>query len=250
MSQQQRMKPLPPEVQAELRRRLEAGEPLPPGVVPMQGRQGPGNMPGMPPGMGGMPGAQSPEDVKTQLNPIPHGEQGIAVVREQTGCPLGPEAQKLNDFIKQLLNYKTDDEAVHDAIDETISKGLGVGIRGHRHCDKQIKTRTMCYFSKDDKLGVFAEQISKIEEDMSELESKIKDIVERGNALIKERFEYIVKTYGLSLEKYFYWIDEDKGLVESVLLDCDRCKGITKMRKARQEAEALVKSLQKDPKEA
>ena len=235
-------KRLPPEVEAEMLRRMAAGQPLPPGVI---ARQGAAPMPGAMPMPGGAP--PSAEDIKKQSNPIPHGDEGRALIREQSTCDLAPEATRINAVLPAIMDFKTDDEKIHSEIDDLVGRGLIAGLRGKRHCENQFRTRVVCNFSKDEKLSTIAADLAGIEEEMTELERKIQETVARGRALLKERFEYATSTYGLATDKYYYWIDEDAGTIESVSLDCEGCKGSSNLKKARKNVEELHRKIYPKP---
>jgi hypothetical protein len=234
---------IPPALAKEIQAALAAGRPLPSGViaVPEGQRPPPGAIPAgmsaqLPPGMQ----PQMPPPSKAQHNPIPDGDEGLKILRGFANCPIPQESTKLNRMLQMILqNQSTDD----DSADEVLAKGLTAAMKANRYCSQNRKTRTVCIFSEDEKLQDLHLKIKEETANLEALNKEMEECVKRGNTLLMDRWKKAVDTYGLSPEKYLYHIDEEKGIIEQVDLNCDTCKGVVVIRHARQEVtEKLMKS--------
>lgn len=237
---------IPPDLEQQIRQRMAAGAPLPPGVVAVpQGTQPPPGAvptgivapaPGRPLQAAQMPGAR-PQAIN---NPLPEGDQGIEILRNMSDCPIPAESKKLNELIKKLVTTTPEDD---DIVEKTLSKGLTVVIRANRYCTQQIKTRTVCIFEEDEVLAQDHKQLNELTEELDELHKKLQDCVARGQKVLQHRWNYAVKTYGLAPDKFSYRVDEEKGIIEQIELRCQECKGATTIKKARQETAAALETL-------
>lgn len=174
---------------------------------------------------------------KAQHNPIPDGEDGLKILRGFSDCPIPQESTKLNRLLQMMLQDQTN--ADEDA-DEILSRGLMAAMRANRYCSQNKKTRTVCIFAEDEKLKVLHEGIQTEQANLERLNKEIEECVKRGNTLLQERWKKVVDTYGLNPDKYLYHIDEEKGIVEQVDLDCEKCKGVEVIKTAREAATAKL----------
>lgn len=235
----QRPQMIPAALAKEIQAALAAGRPLPPGVVAVPSGQAP--PPGaVPTGMvaqmaGGQPPQQTP--TKQQHNPLPDGDEGLKILRGFANCPIPGESNKLNKMLQMVLQtHGTEDEAV----DDVLARGLTAAMKANRYCSQNKKTRTVCIFAEDEKLADLHQKLKTESDNLDRLNKEMEECVKRGNTLLQERWQKAVDTYGLSPEKYFYHIDEEKGIVEQVDLACDSCKGVTIIKKARQDVTDIL----------
>lgn len=224
---------IPPALAKEIQAALAAGRPLPPGVIAVPDGQRP--PPGaIPAGMSAQmpPGAQPQmPPTKSQHNPIPDGDEGLKILRGFSNCPIPQESTKLNRMLQMILQNQADD----DSADEILAKGLTAAMKANRYCTQNRKSRTVCIFAEDEKLLELHKQITEEQSNLERLNKELEDCVKRGNAILSDRWKRAIETYGLNPDKYLYHIDEEKGIIEQVDLECDKCKGITIIQQARKE---------------
>ncbi len=182
---------------------------------------------------------------RAQNNPIPAGEEGLALLRGLSECPIPAESQKLNKLLAVLVKERVDD----DAIEEVMMRGLTAALRANGYCHNNQKKRTACIFSEDDKLQKMHTDFLELEKETLALSDALEIKKQKVIKLLQDRWSYAVKTYGLDTQKFSYRIDEEKGIIEHVDLQCAECKGATKIRKARQETTEMVMRLDKQKKE-
>jgi hypothetical protein len=174
---------------------------------------------------------------KAQHNPIPDGEDGLKILRGFSDCPIPQESTKLNRLLQMMLQDQTNAD---ESADEILSRGLMAAMRANRYCSQNRKTRTVCIFAEDEKLKELHDGIKVEQENLERLNKEIEECVKRGNLLLQDRWKRAVDTYGLNPDKYLYHIDEEKGIIEQVDLDCEKCKGVEVIKTARQEATAKL----------
>jgi hypothetical protein len=218
---------------------MAAGEPLPPGVVAVPEGMAP------PPGAvntgvsmpaGRMPSQQNVTASRASHNPLPVGEEGLKILRALSECAIPEESRKLNELLQMCIKSESDS----DEIEQTLTRGLVVALRANKYCRDQTKTRTVCIFEEDAKLKELHASIKTTEARLNELQKEMKDCIDVVTKAVNERWAIAVKNYGLSPEKWSYRIDEEKGLVEQVDLQCLECKGVTRIRKSRQETTEML----------
>lgn len=231
MNQPQR---LPPQLEAEIRRRIAAGQPLPPGIKAV-------------PAGGGMPLQHPAMQARETVNPIPGGAQGLQVLRQMSECNIPKESQTISDMLKTLATETNHDD--QEEIEKVIASGLATAVRANYYCNENLKTRVAVQFAADDKLKALNEELNVLDVEREQLQTRLQEIVGKAQGLLKERWTHSVKTYGLAPDKFFYWISEKDGTIEEVELKCHECKGATKIRKARQEIEELIARLRSGVKE-
>jgi hypothetical protein len=192
----------------------------------------------------GMQGAQYPgSNSKAAANPIAEGMDGIKTLRNMGNCTIPEESQKLNAQLQVLLNMDGDNEVAEAA----LGKGLFAGLKMNKHCRTHTKTRVAVMFDKDEKLKGITQQLKDAEEKALNLQRQLQEIANNAQELLTERWTYSVKTFGLNPDANFYRIDEDKGIIEQVELECHECTGGQSMIDARLTVEKYVQELQ--PKE-
>lgn len=225
MNQPQR---LPPQLEAEIRRRLAAGEPLPPGIKAV-------------PAGGGAPLQHPAMQARETMNPIPSGPQGLQILRQMSECNIPKESQTISEMLKTLAIETNHDD--QEEIEKVIASGLATAVRANYYCNENLKTRVAVQFSTDDKLKVMNEELNVLDAEREQLQTRLQEVVNRAQGLLKERWAIAVKSYGLAPDKFYYWINEKDGTIEEVELKCHECKGATKIRKARQEVGELIDRL-------
>lgn len=198
----------------------------------------------MPPGM-----APRQAVTKAQHNPLPEGEEGLKILRAFSNCPIPEESSKLNKLLQMLLQNQTETD---ESADEILSKGLMAAMRANRYCNQNKKTRTVCIFAEDEKLADLHKQLQEEQANLERLNVELETCVKRGNTVLQERWKRAVDTYGLNPDKYLYHIDEEKGIVEQMDLDCDKCKGVVVIKQARKDAteKLMAPKAAKAPEEA
>ena len=231
---------IPPALAREIQAALAEGRPLPPGVVAVPSGQQPplGSVPTginaqMPPG-GGLP-------PKTQHNPLSDGEEGLKIMRAYAQCPIPQEASRLNKMLQALLQNPPTEHDAH--IDDILAKGLLAGMRANRYCSSSKTTRTACIFSEDPTLAELHASIQAEEAALDKLSKEVEACVKRGQELLRKRWETAVKTYGLNPDQHFYYIDEEKGRIELVSLNCEVCKGAADIVEARTHAASILSTI-------
>lgn len=232
---------IPPALAKEIQEALASGKPLPPGVVAVRDGQAPPKG-AVPMGISAnVPAGMSPGGAPTKLqhNPIPDGPEGLKILRSFSSCPIPQESAKLNQLLQAVLQNDLLDEEKTDA---ALSKGLIAGLKANKYCASNKKTRTVCMFDQDDELLSLHSQIKEEENTLDRLNKETEECVRRANDLLRQRWEKAVKTYGLNPEKYLYYIDEEKGLIEQVDLDCDQCRGASRIVDARKDVTSLLMS--------
>lgn len=241
---------IPPEVEAEIRRRMAAGLPLPPGVVavPPGGKVPPGAVPaGVSMGPGRTSSPQETAANRLANNPIPSGDEGRKILRAFSDCPIPEESKRLNELMQMCIGH----QGPADKIEEIMAKGLVVALRANKYCRDLEKTRTVCIFSEDEELSKINEDIKATETKLENIQKELKEEAMKLSSLLDNRWKKSVSKYGLNPEKWSYRIDEEKGLIEQVDLNCPDCKGSTTIRKVRQETTELLMELDsKQEKEA
>jgi hypothetical protein len=233
---------IPPELAREIQDAIANGRPLPPGVVAIQPgqRPPPGSIPtgvSVPLTGGGHPQSQLPP-TKAQNNPIPDGEDGLKILRNFANCPIPGESAKLNQLLQiSLKNPNGLDDGV---IDTALARGLTAAMRANRYCTKNQKSRIVCMFAENEQLKILHQKIKEEQDTLDRLNREMTECVKRGNAVLNERWKRSVDTYGLNPDKYFYRIDEEKGMIEQVSLDCSICKGAEYVSQARKDVSASL----------
>ena len=223
MDQPQR---LPPQLEAELRRRIASGQPLPPGIraVPAGG-----------------PLPQHPaQQAKESMNPIPNGAQGLQVLRQTSECNIPKESQTISDYLKKLATETGGDQ---EEIENVIAAGLATAVRANYYCKENLRQRTAVQFSADPDLEKLHLELQQLDKEREHLQTRLQEITIQAQNILTTRWALSVKKYGLAPEKFYYWIDEQAGIIEEVELKCHECKGATKIRKARQQVEELVSKI-------
>lgn len=225
---------IPPALAQQIQAALAEGRPLPPGViaVPDGQRPPPGAIPAgitaqMPPGM---PQQMAPS--KVQHNPIPDGEEGLKILRGFANCQVPSEASKLNRMLQMLIQTT---EPENESLDVLLAKGLAAAMKANRSCALNKKSRTVCIFAEDEKLTALHAKIQEEQTILERLNNELEECVNRANTLLVERWNKAVDAYGLNPEKYLYHIDEERGIIEQVDLECDKCKGLAAVKDVRTE---------------
>lgn len=239
---------IPLQLLNEIRRRLAAGEQLPPGVVAVP--EGMAPPPGATPTGLSMPAGRMPPQQATAMtrashNPLPAGEEGLKVLRALSECSIPDESKKLNELLQMCIKLDNDS----DTIEQTLTRGLVVALRANKFCKDQTRTRTVCIFSEDPKLKELHDTIHTAENKLQELQKEIREQIDLVTKSIEERWKIAVKNYGLNPDKWSYRIDEKKGLIEQVDLQCLECKGVTQIRKSRQETTEMLMKFDTEKKE-
>ena len=231
---------IPPQLQAEIQRRLAAGLPLPEGVVAVP----PGQTP--PKGAVKIAHENPPSSMsamghpsKEGSNPIAEGSEGLKTLRDFGECDIPAESKNLNQQLQQLLLLNGE----HQVAELAMGKGLFAGLKMAKHCEKNLQTRVAVNFNNDERLSELTKTIRAAEERAVEIQNEMRTLAESAQKALSERWSYSVKNYGLSPETKFYRIDEDKNVVEEVELRCDQCTAGKEMIDARLAVEEYISTI-------
>lgn len=240
-------KHLTPQMQAELQRRMQAGEPLPPGFVALpEGQAPPSGM--VPAGVSAQHDGQpitSDTDL-TKLNPMLKGQDAFTVMRNKGGCPLPEESSRLQKSIQASLAIK----GHHEEVEKVLAAGLATALRVNSYCDSQLKERVAVDFKDVPELAEMSQQILNLTDEAEGLQEQIKKlqvelgvVVRKAQPLIEKRWDTAVKSHGLDPAKNVYCMSEDDNQIIDMRFDCATCKGKARIRKARQEGEKLLQNI-------
>lgn len=179
--------------------------------------------------------------VRATHNPIPPGDEGVATLRAMSECPIPEESKRMNDLLQQLVQ----DPRSNEQVEQLLANGMAAALRANTYCRNNLKSRTVVVFSADPELDKLHKKFLEMEREVMELTNKMDILKHQVMEVLQARWIYSVKTYGLDVEKYSYRVDEEKGCIEQVNLHCPECKGVVKLRKARQETAELLAASQK-----
>lgn len=166
---------------------------------------------------------------KAACNPIPDGLDGIKTIRNMGSCNIPEESKKLNTQLQVLLQT----EGNHEVAEIAMGKGLFAGLKMNKYCTENLYSRIAVKFEGDDKLVELTEKLKDAEKRALQAQKELQSIAEEAQKLLAERWNYSVKTYGLNPDAKFYVIDEDKGIIKEVELECHKCSAGKQMVDAR-----------------
>ena len=184
--------------------------------------------------------------IKSQLNPLPHGDESIAIIRENSACTIKAVAEALKPIVPALVQIPCTDEEINKKVESAISACAIVSLRARSYCPEQVKTRVMCRFSDDAKIMAMEEELTQLQTRMEELHKEVQEVAEKGQRIAREQFEYCVSNYGLTLHEHFYWINDKDKVIEQVSLDCATCKGSKLATSALKEAKEVIALVKKE----
>lgn len=170
--------------------------------------------------------------VRAQNNPLPDGDEGTAILRGLSECPIPEESKKMNDLLTQMIKREG---GSNEEIELAMAKGIAAALRANTYCRSNTKARTVCVFKDEAGLNELHTSFMALEKEAQELNDKLELVKQKLAETYMKRWQSTVKLYGLDIEKYSYRINEVDGTVEQVHLNCPECKGSTKLRKARQD---------------
>ena len=169
-------------------------------------------------------------------NPLPEGDEGVRILRALSACTIPEESNKINALIQKSMSIKT----LAEKTENTLGKSVVTILRANRHCDENLRTRVVCEFAKDEVLADLHAKFLVEQETLTRLQKEGEECLQRGQELLRRRWETAVKTCGLSPEKYSYRLNEAAGTIELVELDCTQCKGPPTLREMTQELTAAL----------
>jgi vacuolar-type H+-ATPase subunit F/Vma7 len=184
--------------------------------------------------------------IKSQLNPLPHGDEGIAIIRENSDCTIKEVAEALKPIVPALVQIPCTDEEINKKVESAISACAVVSLRARSYCPDQVKTRVMCRFSDDEKVIAMEKKLTELQTRMEELHKEVQAVATEGQKIAREQFEYCVSNYGLALNEHFYWINDNNKTIEQVSLDCATCKGSKLASSALKEAQEVLSLVKKE----
>lgn len=230
---------VPENLRRQVEEAIRTGAPLPKGVVAV----GPGQA--APPGavpLGNFDPKHPAMAKKESQNPLPSGVAGYRVIRESNECNIPAETANINTLMDKVLNgVKTgDEEKVEELVRDSVAKGLVVALRVDQYCTDNSSHREVLSFEAYPELDAIQKRMKELEKESEEVQTIMKNLVIEGKELLEKRWALAVKLGGLSPENNYYVINEERGVVEMVELNCHECKGAVKIRKARQALEAGI----------
>lgn len=236
-----KMQPVSPEMQRILQEKMARGEPLPPGYTAVPEGQVP------PPGMiptgvstksNGAP-LQTPENL-TAYNPIAVNNDSMALMRNNAECPLPNETALLQQHLQLLTALEG--ELSNNAIDIT-ARGLAAYMHVGSFCTKNLRNRPVVTFSQDPELRELHDTIQHCTSRMETLQKEMQEIHTEARKALETRWKKSIENYGLNPEKNFYTVEEEKGTISLLTLDCAACKGKARIRHARQESQEYLQKV-------
>jgi len=164
-----------------------------------------------------------------RINPISKSEEGLQVLRNTKECPIPKEAAHLNLLVQKIAKQDTQTEQML-----ILAEGISVVLQADHFCHHQMKSRIAVTFERDDSLMQQHKEVKTLTEKAHQLQRELDETAHKLNNALRTRWEYAVKNFGLNPAKNLYYVDEEKGEIQDVTLDCLSCKGATRMRKTRQ----------------
>jgi hypothetical protein len=228
-------------MEKEIRRRMEAGEPLPPGFTALPEGEVP--PPGMvPAGVTARPNGQpaAPPDDLTQFNPVRKDDPNtLTLLRNSSKCPIPDEGARLQKNIQAVLGIPNKD-VDNDEIELILCRGIATSLRINTHCEAQKSERVAADLTQDEALADMTTRMQALTDEADQLNQKLQKTVDEARTIIKERWNLAVKKFGLNPAKYIYCFNEEDTQILELRVDCSSCKGPAKVRKSRQEGEELL----------
>jgi len=224
---------VPEDLKKQVEEAIRTGAPLPKGVIAV----GPGQA--APPGavpLGNFEPKHPAMAKKESQNPLPGGVAGYRVIRGSNECNIPAETSNINNLMdKVLANIKNaDEEKIEEVVRDSVAKGLVVALRVDQYCTENSAHREVLSFEAYPELAEIQKRMKELEKETEEIHGIMKALLAEGKELLEKRWNLAVKLGGLSPENNYYMIDEDRGIIEMVELNCHECKGAVKIRKARQ----------------
>jgi hypothetical protein len=232
---------VPESLRRQVEEAIRTGAPLPKGVVAV----GPGQA--APPGavpLGNFDPKHPAMAKKESQNPLPSGVAGYRVIREGNECNVPAETANINTMMDKVLNgiKGGDEEKIEELVRDSVAKGLVVALRVDQYCAENSSHREVLSFEAHPELDAIQKRMKELEKESAEIQDIMKALVAEGKELLEKRWSLAVKLGGLSPENNYYVINEDRGVIEMVELNCHECKGAVKIRKARQALETGIPS--------
>lgn len=216
------MKQIPPHLLKQLQASgipFPGGLQMPPGMRPPMGMQ-------MPPQQ-----AQASPPNKARHNPLPTGPSGLKTMKAFAQCPVLEDADVLNKLIERLLEFEEAEEFTE--ITEKAGNAIAVLLQSDRACKKYTTRRNVVTFSADKELEDVHNKLLKAQGEVEHLQKELSEAVQLMQSLMQKRWETAVKNFGLNPEKNFYTVNENTGSIDLVQLECQNCKGRTRVRDMR-----------------
>jgi hypothetical protein len=153
-------------------------------------------------------------------------------------CPIVEDSDLLNKLIERLLDLEKEGE--FGTLTEEAGKAIAIILQSDRSCSHHLKKRVAAKFEENDELQDAHNNLMQAQEDVERLQRETAEAIQRMNSWEGKRWDIAIKNFGLSPENYFYTLDESKGTITQMDLDCNACKGRTMVRKKRQEVAQKV----------
>lgn len=191
----------------------------------------------VPPGMPAPPGAvefpvKPPK--KQAMLPLAPNENLVPELRKRTTCAITPESATLDAVMKQLMAKPEADIEIAKTRMNILADGISAALLVPSYCAQQLKNRPICKLSDNEEIAGITSELSKLEVEGSALNDALVAIIEKAENLSSQRWELLVKHYGLDPVRNSYKLNETDGTLTEVTLQCSDCKGLTRIRKARQ----------------
>ncbi len=164
-----------------------------------------------------------------RINPIVKSEEGLQVLRNTKDCPIPKEAAHLNFLVQKIAKQDTETNQL-----SILAEGISVVLQADHFCHHQMKSRVAVDLERDPTLAGLHKDIKTLTDEAQQLQLNLDKTAHRLNDALRMRWDHAVKNFGLNPEKNLYYIDEEKGEIQDITLDCLSCKGATRIRKTRQ----------------
>jgi len=216
---------VPEDLVQQVEAAIANGTPLPPGVQIV------------PPGMPVPPGAtelQVKAPKKQAMLPLAPNENLVPELRKRTNCAVVPESATLDSVLKQLMAKPLADIEVTKTRMTILADGISAALLVPAFCAQQLKNRPICSLKDNEDIAKITSELAQLETEGTALNNALVIIIEKAEKLASQRWDLLVKHYGLDPVRNSYKLDETDGTLTEVTLQCADCKGLTRIRKSRQ----------------
>jgi len=178
------------------------------------------------------------------LNPLPNDNTLVPTLREINQCPIAIEQKQMSMFIAKLV------EVGDEALIPLIVEGISEGMRSEFYCRKSLEERTLVRMEDDAALSGTLAELKAKEEKVLALQQELDVAAKEMDVLSKSLWEKAVHTYGLATSQRCYTVVEDKGHINQVSLDCEKCQAKVVMADIRKRMTSAMFELQRVKKDA
>jgi len=183
-------------------------------------------------------GAPTPPTPYEQQNPVnaDNPDHVVQTLRGLSNCPLPNIAQELNSMVDTITKADSLSEEAITALGDAVTNTL----LSNYYCRKQVTKRTVALGSEDPALLEASQKIDGLITEATHLLEAHQEKIAAVQKIHKERWDYVVKTYGLSVATHLYQIDDKENVIQQVSLDCKSCTGVAQAREKMQRLTAAL----------